>query len=372
MTKRATEKEKRVKYFTKVSKIDGLDDQEKSDLEEVEEKFVFRSNDYYNSLIDWDDPDDPIKKIVIPEMEELEQWGSLDASNEHKYTVANGLEHKYEDTALIIFNDICGAYCRFCFRKRLFIKGNDDTVRDLAGAIEYIKEHKEINNVLITGGDPLIASTSKIEPLIKSLREIEHVNIIRIGSKMLSFNPYRVLEDPSLLDMISKYSLPEKKIYIMNHFNHPRELTPQAIKAINLVMKAGAIVTNQTPMIKGVNDSAEVLKELFEKLSFIGVPPYYVFGCRPTEGNKTYTVPVEEAYEIFNKARTSVSGIAARARYSMSHASGKIEILGMTKEHIMFRYHRAANKENRGKTLVYKRNPEACWFDDYTELVEEY
>ncbi len=368
MTKRVAPVVKKVKYFTKISKIDGLNENEKEDLKEVEEKFVFRSNDYYNSLIDWNDENDPIRKIVIPEVSELEQWGALDASNEHKYTVANGLEHKYKDTALIIFNDMCGAYCRFCFRKRLFIKGNDDTVRDLDGAIEYIRSHKEINNILITGGDPLVVSTSKIESLIKKIRGIDHVKIIRIGSKMLSFNPYRVLDDPSLLDMISKYSLPEKKIYIMNHFNHPRELTPEAIKAINLVMDAGAIVVNQTPIIKGVNDNTEVLKELFEKLSFIGVPPYYVFGCRPTEGNKSYTVPVEKAFEMFEEARTNVSGLGARARYAMSHESGKIEVLGMTDEHIMFRYHRAADIENKGKTLVYKRNPNAYWFDDYTEL----
>lgn len=372
MTTSATSRPKKVRYLTKVSKIDDLKDSEKDSLKEVEEKFVFRSNDYYNSLIDWDDPSDPIKKIVIPQVEELSEWGSLDASSEHKYTVANGLEHKYKDTALILFNDMCGAYCRFCFRKRLFIKGNDDTVRDLEGAIEYIKEHKEINNVLITGGDPLVASTSKIEPLIKKIREIDHVNIIRIGSKMFSFNPYRILEDPSFVEMISKYSLPEKKIYIMNHFNHPRELTEQAIKAINLAMKAGAIVINQTPMIKGVNDNVATLKELFEKLSFIGVPPYYVFGCRPTEGNKAYTVPVEEAFAMFEEARTSVSGLAARARYSMSHESGKIEVLGMTKNHIMFRYHRAANPKNRGRTLVCKRNQDAYWFDDYTEIEEEF
>lgn len=363
---------KKVKYYTKVSKIEGLNDNEKEKLQEVEKKYVFRSNDYYDSLINWDDPNDPIKRIVIPTVDELEQWGDLDASGEHKYTVANGLEHKYKDTALIIFNDICGAYCRFCFRKRLFIKGNDDAIRDLNDALEYIKEHKEINNVLITGGDPLVASTSKIEPLIKKLRQIDHINIIRIGTKMLAFNPYRVLEDENFLEMLKKYSLPEKKIYIMNHFNHPRELTTQAIEAVNKVMQAGAIVTNQTPMIKGVNDNVEVLQELFEKLSFMGVPPYYVFGCRPTAGNKDYTVPVEEAFEIFDKARSNVAGVAARARYSMSHSSGKIEVLGLTKKHIMFRYHRAADEKDQSKVLIYKRDPNAHWFDDYTQLVEDF
>lgn len=366
-------REKRVKYITKISKISEIEEAKIEKLKEVEKKFVFRTNDYYNSLIDWSDENDPIKRLVIPDEEEInEEWGRLDASNEHKYTVAKGLEHKYKDTALILFNDMCGAYCRYCFRKRLFIHGNDDTVRDLTEALSYIKSHKEINNVLITGGDPLIASTKKIEPLIKALREIEHIKIIRIGSKMLSFNPYRIIKDKSLIEMIKRYSTPEKRIYIMNHFTHPREITEVSIEAVDLLLKAGAILTNQAPIIRGINDKEEILIELFEKLSFIGVPPYYMFACRPTAGNKTYTVPLEEAFTIFERARSQISGLAARVRLAMSHESGKVEIVALSKENIIFRYHRANDENNKHKTLIFKRNPEARWLDDYKELVEEF
>jgi KamA family protein len=249
---------------------------------------------------------------------------------------------------------------------------NDDTVRDLSEAIEYIKTHKEITNVLITGGDALVASTKKIRPLIEQLREIDHVKIIRFGTKMTAFNPYRFINDDSLIEMIREFSTADKKIYFMNHFTHPNELTTEAIQGIHRLIEAGAICTNQTPMLRGINDDVEALKTMFEKLSEIGVPPYYIFGVRPTLGNEPYTMPIEEISTIFEKARVQTSGLAGRARFVMSHKTGKIEVLGLTEDKILFRYHRAAEAKDRGKVMVYKRNPEALWFDDYTELLEEY
>lgn len=355
----------KVKYMTKIAKVEGLEPELAKNLEEVTEKFKFRSNDYYNSLIDWNDPDDPIRKIVIPEMDELNEFGKLDASNEHKYTKAQGLEHKYPDTALILMNDICGAYCRFCFRKRLFQDGNDDTVNDLSEAFDYIREHKEITNVLLTGGDPLIVSTGKLEKVIAEIRKIEHVNIIRIGSKILPFNPHRVIDDLELPIMLQRYSTPTKKIYIMNHFNHPREITPEAIEAINILHQHGIPIVNQTPMIKGVNDNVEVLVELLNKLSFLGVPPYYIFQCRPTEGNENYSVKLEEASRIFNEAISKVSGLGARCRFVMSDESGKIEILGKLEDKMVFKYHRASEERLRGKLFTLPENPDANWFCDY-------
>ena len=274
----------------------------------------------------------------MPDVEELNEWGELDASNEEKYTKVHGLEHKYTSTALLLVNEVCAAYCRFCFRKRLFMNENDEVTKDISQGLEYIKNNKEINNVLLTGGDPLILSTSKLEPIIQQLREIDHVKIIRIGTKVPAFNPFRIINDPSLLEMFRKYSTAQKKIYIMAHFNHPRELTSQAIEGLTTLMDSGVTLVNQTPMVKGVNDDPDVLAELFSKLSFIGVPPYYVFLCRPTLGNETYSVPVEKGYEIFEKSRIRCSGLAKRARLVMSHESGKIEVVGMTDDQIFFKY----------------------------------
>lgn len=362
------------KYVTKIDALKQIPAEEREQLEKVSEKFVFRTNDYYNSLIDWDDPADPIRRLVIPDVAELDEWGALDASGEHNYTRVPGLEHKYTDTALLLVNDVCGAYCRFCFRKRLFMNDNDEVHKDISEGVKYISEHPEINNVLLTGGDPLVMNTRRLRDIFSTLRQIDHVQIIRIGTKMPAFNPYRVLNDESLLEAISEFSTDYKKIYVMAHFNHPRELTDVAVKGLNALLKAGAIIINQTPLIAGVNDNPEVIQELFNKLSYIGIPPYYLFQCRPTEGNRTYSIPIERSLAIFEQARMGVSGLAKRARLSMSHVTGKIEILGMNDEHIFFRYQRAANPANDGKLMMYRRVPEACWFDDYSEddLVQEF
>jgi KamA family protein len=358
---------KKPKYITKLEQVPQLSESQRARLQPVADKFVFRSNDYYQKLIDWNDPDDPIRALVIPMESELEEWGRLDASYEQLYTPVPGVEHKYKDTALLLVNDVCGAYCRYCFRKRLFMDDNDEVVRDVSGGLDYIRAHPEISNVLLTGGDPLIMSTSKLEPVIRRLREISHVQIIRIGSKMPAFNPFRIIHDPSLLQMMETYSTAEKRIYVMAHFNHPRELTKEAEQGIDLLLRSGAIVVNQSPLIRGINDDSGTLARLFAKLSFIGVPPYYIFQCRPTEGNKSYSVPIEEAYEIVTKAQSRVSGLARRARFAMSHRTGKVEVAALTGEHIVFKYHRAANEENVGRAMIFQRNPQAHWLEDYPE-----
>jgi len=362
----------KVKYKTKIEQLEHLSRQEKTRLQQVTAKFSFRANDYYLSLIDWDDPHDPIRRVIIPHISELDEWGRLDPSNEKTYTVMPGLEHKYNSTAVFLVSNVCDGICRYCFRKRVFIGSDEDYLRNLPAAIEYVKQHHEVTNVLLTGGDPLVLTTSKLENIIRPLREIEHVQIIRIGTRMPTFNPYRITDDPALLEMLAKYSTDEKKIYIMNHFMHPRELTATAVKAVNLLQKTGAILTNQCPLIRGVNDNVPVLAELLARLSFIGVVPYYIFQCRPTMGNKPYTVPIETAYEIIELAKAQVSGLAKRMWFVMSHSSGKIEIVGKTKKLVYFKYHRAARDEDSGRFLVFKSNPNAYWFDDYDQTVRDY
>jgi KamA family protein len=352
-------------HLTRISQISQLSEAERGELAAVEKRFVFRSTDYYQSLIDWDDPHDPIRQIIIPSKAEMDEWGKLDASDEESYTVLPGLQHKYRDTALLLVNDVCGAYCRFCFRKRLFMPDNQETTRDVTRELEYIRARPEITNVLLTGGDPLVMSTPRLAGIIGGVREIPHVNIIRIGTKMPAFSPARILNDPSLAEMISKHSAADRKIYIMAHFNHPRELTSATIEAMLTLQKAGAITVNQTPLIRGINDRPDTLAELFNRLSFIGVPPYYVFQCRPTLGNKTFSAPVEEAYEIFQRAQGMCSGLAKRARFVMSHSSGKVEVVGLTSEQIYMRYHQSADAKDAGRFFALDRNREARWLDDY-------
>ena len=234
------------------------------------EKFPFRANSYYLSLINWDDPEDPIRRIIIPGPDELDEWGRLDPSDEESYTIIPGLEHKYNSTALLLVSDQCEGVCRYCFRKRVFLRQRQERLEDIDAAMDYIKSHSEITNVLLTGGDPLIRETAEIENIIRELRKIEHVGIIRIGTKIPVFNPHRILEDYAIPEMIKKHTLPDKKIYIMTHFIHPRELTEPAAEALTILQKAGALIANQTPLIRGVNDDSQVLAELLAKASFIG------------------------------------------------------------------------------------------------------
>jgi len=235
--------------------------------------------------------------------------------------------------------------------------------------LRYIRLHPEITNVILSGGDSLMLPTARLREIISRLREISHVGIIRLGSKVPAYFPHRILNDPELLEVIKKFSTPERRIYVIAHFDHPRELTREALKACDLLMKAGAQVLNQTPLIRGVNDDPQVLAELFRRLSFAGIAPYYVFQCRPTVGNRPYAVPIEEGYQIFEAARGLVSGLAKRARFTMSHEMGKLEILALTDEHVIFKFHRAADNHNTGKILIYRRNPDAYWLDDYAEMV---
>ncbi len=361
----------KVSYITDSAKINNIDARSKEIIDKVSQKYVFRANDYYLGLINWEDPNDPIKQIIIPREDELNEWGSLDASNEKSYTVAKGCQHKYKDTALLLVNEVCGAYCRYCFRKRLFMNDNDEASLNVTDGINYIANHPEITNVLLTGGDPLIMSTKKIAEILSKLREIPHVNIIRIGSKMVAFNPWRILDDPALLETISKYSTAQKRIYIMNHFDHPRELTESAVEALHKLMDAGAICVNQCPMIKGVNDNGQVLTDLFRKLSFIGVPQYYIFQGRPTAGNEPYEVPIVEGYKHFEDALKNVSGLAKRVRFAMSHSTGKIEVIGVDENFIYMRYHRAYDRKNYGKVLVFHRDDKAYWFDQLIPINKE-
>ncbi|UCF00181.1 MAG: KamA family radical SAM protein [Planctomycetota bacterium] len=366
MTKRTS-----VKYFTKVNQLNQLSEQEKNELKKITDKFAFRANDYYLSLIDWNDPDDPIRRIVIPSLQELDEWGRLDPSNEKTYTVMPGLQHKYHSVVVFLVTNKCDSLCRYCFRKRLFIESETEYLQDWDAAYQYVREHPEITNALLTGGDALMLPTPKLEEIIATLREIKHVKIIRLGTRIPAYNPYRIIDDPTLLKVIEKYSIKRKKIYIMTHFVHPRELTDVAVEGVNLLQKANAKLANQTPLTRGLNDDPKVLAELLARLSFIGVIPYYIFQCRPALGNKAYTVPIEQGYEIVRQAKSQVSGLAKRARYTMSHTSGKIEIVGKTKDKVYFRYHRAFRDKDSGRFMVFKSNPNACWFDDYDELLQD-
>ncbi len=360
---------KRPRNITDVRKLPIRDPRERARIHSVSRRYPFLSNDYYLSLVDWDDPEDPIRRIIVPDPDEFLHAGDLDPSREKDYTVAPGLQHKYRQTALLLVTGSCAGLCRYCFRKRLFLEGEErkarHTLSSINRAAKYISEHEEITSVLITGGDPLTLSTEKLDRILSALDPIPHLRTIRIGTKIPAFNPYRILRDPEIPELVRRYSREDRRLYFVTHFLHPRELTGPARRALDLLSSAGAVLSNQTPLIRGVNDNPDVLEELFRELAAAGNPPYYVFQCRPTRGNAIYAVPIEEGIRIFYTAQGRCTGLASRVRYVMSHAKGKLEILGTHQGRVLFRYHRAANPAHQGRIVSYPSNPEAYWLDDY-------
>jgi len=360
---------KRPRIVNDVRKLPIRNPRERARIEAVASRYPFLSNDYYLSLIDWDDPDDPIRRIVVPHPEEFFGAGDLDPSREKDYTVAPGLQHKYRQTALLLVTGACAGLCRYCFRKRLFLEEGRKrpryTVSNLFRAADYIREHEEITSVLVTGGDPLILPTGKLERILSALDDIPHLRTLRIGSKVPAYNPFRILRDPKLPQLVRRFSRPDRRLYVVTHFLHPRELTEPAREALALLSSAGALLANQTPLIRGVNDDPDVLEELFRELAAAGDPPYYVFQCRPTRGNAIYAVPIEEGIRIFYAAQGRCTGLASRVRFIMSHAKGKLEILGKHQGRVLFRYHRAANPAHQGRIVSYPSNPDAYWLEDY-------
>lgn len=358
-----------MKYHTDIRKIAQLPAEEQEALAAVTGEYVFRVNDYYLSLIDWSDAADPIRRIVIPSEAELTEYGRLDPSDEASNYVVKGCQHKYATTALLLVSDVCGAYCRFCFRKRLFKDDVESEVSlDVGEGLAYIAAHPEINNVLLTGGDPLVLSANRLDKILTALRAIPHVRIIRLGSKMVSFDPMRIYDDPKLLEILANHSRDDARLYVMAHFNHPRELTAEAIKCVSALQKAGVITVNQTPLLRGINDVPEVLGELLDRLSWAGVSPYYVFQNRPVAGNADFVVPLREAHAVVERAKGMTSGLGKRVKFVMSHASGKIEILAVDGDRIYLKYHQARHPEDQGRFMIFRLPEGAGWFDDLEPL----
>ena len=339
---------------------------EEKQLWKVVERHPMRVTPYYMSLIDWDDPNDPIRRTAIPSIDELNLMGTYDTSGEAENTKMPGLQHKYSQTALILSTNRCAMYCRYCFRKRLVGLPSTEVVQRFNNAVKYIEEHKEINNVLISGGDPLFLPTSIINTFLEKLSPISHLSFIRFGSRIPVTYPDRILEDDELLELFKKYSWEDRRIYVVTQFNHSREITEKSTEAVARLLKAGVIVNNQSILLNGVNNNPDVLADLQNKLVSIGVNPYYVFQCRPVKRVKhNFQVSIFEGYNIIEKAKKKLNGHSKRFKYIMSHKTGKIEIVGILKNKIYFKYHQAKNPNNIGKFFERELNKEAGWLDDF-------
>ncbi len=342
----------------------GWDDETVKSIRKIEEMFPMRITKYYLSLIDKNDPDDPIARMCIPSEDELGAGGSFDTSGEQSNTVLGGVQHKYQQTALILSTNVCAMYCRHCFRKRLVGISDSELNKQVDDAKKYVKEHPEVNNVLITGGDALMNPNNIIERYLKEFSEIETLDFIRFGSRVPVTFPQRIYDDPELIAMFEKYSK-IKPIYLVTQFNHAREITPEALKAIDVFRKMGIQIRNQTVLLRGVNDKPETLAELLRALTRSEIAPYYVFQCRPVRGVKgRFQVPLAEGVKIVDTAKTMVSGIGKPFRYCMSHPLGKIEILGQLNENeMLFKFHQSKYPENAERLFTAEINEGSTWLD---------
>lgn len=303
------------------------------------------------------------RKNAIPNEGELCEYGDWDPSGETFESAVPGCRHLVQTTAALNVSDICACCCRFCFRKRLVRSVREKTMTDVEQGLAYIADHPEIRNVLLTGGDSLFLPTTKLRRIIHRMIELEHVKIIRLFSKILVSNPMRIYQDPALLELFRECSDSGKRIYIMTHINHPREITPEALKGMQALQVAGVILANQTPVLKGINDDPAVMRELLDRLTWAGVTPYEILINRPAAGTRSYMLPLKDAYRIVEEAKAGISGLGNRVRLTMSHQSGKIEILAIENGKAYLKYLHARNGDN-GRFMVLDCPDDAVWFDD--------
>ncbi len=345
----------------------NLSDEEYAQALETAERHPFQTTRYYMNLIDPDDPDDPIRKMQFPTILEESTDGLDDTSGEEQNTVEQGLQHKYERTALLLSTGFCYMYCRHCFRKRLVGQDSEEILRNFDAAFDYIQDHEEINNVLISGGDSFTLSNKVINYMLDKLYSLEHIEFVRFSTRVPVVLPQRISEDPELLDILEKHAK-VKQVYVVTQFNHPTELTEEAIKAIQAMKDRGIIILNQCVLMRGVNDDPLVLGELLRKMVTVGINPYYVFQCRPVRGVKNiFQIPLLEAIDIVEAAKGEVSGLGKRIRFAMSHVSGKIEIMGRIGNNILFKQHQSPDKEAMSEMFFVEADDQFAWLPDQFE-----
>lgn len=331
----------------------------------ITEHFPMLITPYYLSLIDKNDPDDPIARMCIPSEAELDLSGSLDTSGEIANTKLEGVQHKYTQTALILSTNVCATYCRYCFRKRLVGISEDELARQVEDTAEYVREHPEVTNVLITGGDALMNPNKIIRSYLEKLSEIDHLDFIRFGSRVPVTYPQRIYADEELIGMFREFAK-KKTIYLITQFNHPREITEEAKMALRAMQELGIQVRNQTVLLRGVNDDPEVLGLLLRKLTQISVAPYYIFQCRPVTGVKDrFQVPLLEGVKIVDAAKNKQNGLGKSVRYAMSHPRGKIEVLGEISEgKMVFKFHQNKYPEDASRIFTLDLAPDTAWLTD--------
>ena len=404
-----------LRNFEQIPQLKNLSKSERSAIEVVGSVLPFKTNNYVmEELIDWSNiPDDPIFTLTFPRKEMLSnnhyskmeklildgtQKELIDNAaynirlelNPHpagqKYNVPTingieltGVQHKYRETMLFFPSQgqTCHAYCTFCFRWPQFVGMNElkFAMKETELLVEYLKEHREVTDVLFTGGDPLIMKTRILEGYIDALLDDELFNVqtIRIGTKALGYWPYRFTKDDDADDLIRLFEKIVKKgknLAIMAHFNHPVELSTNAVsEAIRRIRATGAQVRSQSPIMRNINDSPEVWADMWRKQVNQNIIPYYMFVARDTGAQHFFGIPLAEAWDIFRKAYQSVSGVCRTVRGpSMSTTPGKIQVLGVSEVNgekiFVMRFLQGRDPDWAARPFFAKYDEKAIWLDE--------
>lgn len=344
----------RITTVEELSKYIPLSSREQAELKMVISKYPFSVTPYYLSLIKPEDKNDPIRLQSIPCLEEitLAGMGQEDPLEEKRHSVVPGLVHRYPDRVLMVLTDICPMFCRHCTRKREWQNGG--WVRqegEIKLMLDYIRSHPEVRDVIISGGDVLTLSTEKLEKVLYQIRKIEHVEIIRIGSRYPVVLPQRI--DDELCDMLSNYG----PVWFNTHFNHPNEITPESARACDKLLRAGVPVNNQCVLLRGINDTVEIQTALSHKLLKSKVRPYYLFQCDEVQGTEHLRTPVETGINIIEGMRGHTSGLAVPTFViDIPNGGGKVSlqpnyVISHTRERLILRNY-------QGRIMTF-RNPGA-------------
>ncbi len=357
-----------------LASIMALSEKEATQLEEVTASFPMNIPRYYLDLIDQNDPNDPIRKMAIPTIEEMIVEGSMGATTgdpygDDKHDRGNGVLHKYPYTALIVATEYCSMYCRHCFRKRMVGLDTDKVAENFKQACAYVAAHPEITNVVISGGDPGLLPTSVLREMFDELRKIPHLNFVRLGTRAPVVFPQRMMED-GIIELFREFNQ-EKTLFLPTHFNHANELTPEAIEAISRIRSTGTAVNNQAVLLKGVNDSVGAIVDLMNGLTRAGINPYYLYQCMPVSRVRHhFQIPLKDGVDMVATARQKLDGYAKRFKFIMGHDIGKIEICGRKDDILVMQqiHARPEHPEEASRILMKRLTDSAGWLDDLLDL----
>ena len=284
-----------------------LTEQEHTALRQAGGRLAVRITPHFLSLIDPADPADPLRLQVIPRPEELLTHPEelVDPCGEEKDEKVPGLVHRYPDRVLLLVTDRCSTYCRYCTRSRLVSGAAGRQLRpDIEGALAYLRSHPEVRDVLLSGGDPLLLPDERLDALLAELRAIPHIELLRVGTRVPIMLPQRIT--PQLCRVLRRYA----PLFLSTHCNHPRELSPVAEQALGMLADSGIPLGNQSVLLRGVNDSAEVQRALVHRLLQCRVRPYYLYQCDPAPGTRHFRTRIEEGLDIISRLRGFTSGYA--------------------------------------------------------------